>query len=156
MYNSALALHSWLRWAVLLIGLIAVVRAFRGRWSGAPWTRADDRAGLFFTSALDLQLLIGLLLYFSMSPITKEGLRDMGAAMANSGLRFWSVEHPVGMLAGIVLAHIGRGRIRRMSDSARRHRTALIFFTLALIVIVISIPWPGRPIIGRPLFRMGN
>ena len=74
--------------------------------------------------------------------------------MANTGLRFWTVEHPFGMLIGVALAHIGRGRIRKTRDAVRKHRTALIFFTLALIVIVISIPWPGRPIIGRPLFRL--
>jgi hypothetical protein len=156
MYNAALAFHSWLRWAILLLGLLAIARAISGRSSGRPWMRADERIAMFFTSALDLQMLIGLILYFALSPITKEGMRDMGAAMGNVGLRFWTVEHPVGMLIAITLAHIGQGRIRKTTDAVRRHRTALIFFTLALIVIVMSIPWPGRPIVGRPWFRMGN
>ena len=74
--------------------------------------------------------------------------------MANTGLRFWTVEHPFGMIVAIAVAHIGRSRIRKTTDAVRRHRTALIFFTIALIVIVITIPWPGRAIIGRPMFRM--
>ena len=156
MYNAALNAHSWIRWAILLFGLIAIARAISGRASGRPWSRADDRMGAFFAGALDLQMLIGLIMYFALSPITKEGIRDIGAAMANIGLRFWTVEHPFGMLIGVALAHVGRARIRKTPDAVRKHRTALIFFTLALIVIVISIPWPGRPIVGRPLFRIGN
>jgi len=154
MYDAALHAHSWLRWFVLLVGLVAIARAIVGRSSGRPWDRADDRLGAAFVGLLDLQLLIGLVLYFALSPITKEGMRDIGGAMANTGLRFWTIEHPFGMIVAIALAHIGRTRIRKTTDAARRHRTALIFFTLALIVIVITIPWPGRAIIGRPLFRM--
>ncbi|MEO7273876.1 MAG: hypothetical protein ABIX28_11085, partial [Vicinamibacterales bacterium] len=84
----------------------------------------------------------------------KAGMSDMGAAMANPGLRFWTVEHPFGMFLAIALAHIGRVRIRKGTDAVRRHRTALIFFTIALILIVLSTPWPGRELIGRPMFRM--
>ena len=154
MYDVALHAHSWLRWIALLVGLVAVARAFSGRSRRRPWTKGDDRLGASFTGLLDLQLLLGLVMYFALSPITKEGMRDMGAAMANTGLRFWTVEHPFGMFLAIAVAHIGRGRIRKTSDAVRRHRTALVFFTIALILIVISIPWPGRAIIGRPLFRM--
>ena len=57
-----------------------------------------------------------------------------------------------GMVIALVLAHLGRVRARR-TDSLRRHRgVAAIFFTLALVVILASIPWPGTPA-GRPLFR---
>jgi hypothetical protein len=154
MYDAALHAHSWLRWLALLLGLLAVARALSGRSSGRRWSRGDDLIGASFTGVLDLQMLIGLVMYFALSPITKEGMRDMGAAMANTGLRFWTVEHPFGMFLALAVAHIGRGRIRKASDATRRHRTALVFFTIALILIVISIPWPGRAIIGRPLFRM--
>jgi hypothetical protein len=156
MYNAALALHSLLRWLVLLLGLLVVARAFSGRSSGRPWSRADDLAISSFIGMLDLQMLIGLVLYFALSPITTEGIRDMGAAMGNTGLRFWTVEHPFGMIVAIALAHIGRARIRKTSDAVRRHRTALIFVALALLVMLITIPWPGRAIIGRPLLRLGS
>jgi hypothetical protein len=151
MYTLMLAIHSWIRWAVLLFGMIAIARAIAGR-SGRPWTSADDRAGMLFITALDLQVLVGLLLYFALSPITLQGLRDMGGAMSNAGLRFWAVEHPVQMILGVVLAHIGRARTRRTADDVKRHRAALIFFTLAVLVILLAIPWPGREM-GRPLFR---
>jgi len=151
MYDAALALHSWLRWAILLLGFLAVTRAVSGRSRGT-WTSADDRVGMLLTRALELQMLIGLILYFGLSPISHEGMLNIGAAMANSSLRFWTVEHPFGMVLGIALAHIGQSRIRKTGDGVKKHRTALIFYTLALVVILLTIPWPGR-LVGRPLFR---
>jgi hypothetical protein len=152
MYGLVLLIHSWLRWAVLLAGMVAAARGIGGWRRRKPWTLRDERAGLWFTIALDIQMLLGLLLYFALSPITRAALGDIGAAMANSALRFWAVEHVVGMIAGVAFAHIGRTRIHKTGDDGRRHRLAAIFFTLALLAIVISIPWPGTPN-ARPLFR---
>ena len=141
MYGLVLLVHSWLRWAVLAAGLAA---AFRG---GAR----ESSAGKWFTILLDVQIVLGLLLYFVLSPFTKSALGDFGAAMRNSQLRFFAVEHVFGMVIGVALAHIGRAKIRKASAD-RRPRLALIFYGLALLAILASIPWPGMPA-GRPLFR---
>ena len=153
MYPSVLLIHSWLRWAVLVAGLIAVFRGIGG-WSGARrWTRIDDRAGYWFVLLLDVQMLLGLVLYFFLSPFTTQALSDFGAAMKNSGLRYWAVEHAFGMILALALAHIGRVRVRKAA-AARKHRLTAIFLGLALLAILLSIPWPGMPA-GRPLFRWG-
>ncbi|HEX6974602.1 MAG TPA: hypothetical protein VF147_09380 [Vicinamibacterales bacterium] len=151
MYTGTLMLHSWVRWAVVIFGVIAVLRAIAGASGRRPWTAADDRAGMLFTMSLDLQVLIGLLLYFVLSPFTTDALKDFGTAMRTPQLRFWAVEHTFGMLVGLVLAHVGRVRIRK-ADTSRRHTIAAIFFTIALIAILASIPWPGTPN-GRPWLR---
>ena len=150
MYSIILLLHSWLRWAVLLAGFVVVARALaRG---GRPWTPTDERAGSWFVITLDLQPLLGALLYFALSPITRQAFDDFGAAMRTSGIRFWAVEHLFGMVIAIALAHVGKSRIRKAATDARRHRLALIFFGLALLAVIVSIPWPAMPN-GRPLFR---
>ncbi|MEO6213461.1 MAG: hypothetical protein ABIP65_07515 [Vicinamibacterales bacterium] len=149
MYTAVLMIHSWLRWAVLVAGLLAVARAATA--GGRPWTPADDRSTRWFTIALDVQVLLGLLLYFVLSPFTREAMGDFGAAMKTSGLRFWAVEHTFGMIIGAALAHVGAVRIRK-APMPRKHRLAVIFFGLALLVILASIPWPGTAA-GRPLFR---
>lgn len=150
-YAAALTLHAWLRWLVILAGLLAFGRAASGASGRKPWTPADDRAGFWFVAAVDVQLLLGLLLYAFLSPVTHQAFGDFGAAMKDPGQRFWAVEHAFGMLIGVVLTHIGRVRARR-ADSLRRHKVAAIFFGLALAVILASIPWPGTPN-GRPLLR---
>ncbi|MGH9370187.1 MAG: hypothetical protein ACRD15_01505 [Vicinamibacterales bacterium] len=152
MYPAVLLLHSWVRWAVVLFALLAIVRAISGAIGRRPWGRADDRAGTLFLRTLDLQMLLGLLVYFFLSPITRAAMADFGGAMKISGMRYWAVEHVVGMLIGVILAHRGQTRVRAIADPVRKHRVAAVFFVLALLVILASIPWPGTPD-ARPLFR---
>ena len=150
MYDVMIALHSVLRWVVLLLGLLAVGRGIAG-WSGRRWTSSDNRAGVLFVGFLDLQLLIGLILYLFLSPTVRAATVNIGAAMSDSALRFFLVEHAFGMLLAVTLAHIGRIRIRKAADDGRRHRSAAIYFGIALVLVLLSIPWPGMPA-GRPLW----
>lgn len=151
MYAAALILHSWIRWAVILAGLYAFARSVLGTSRGSQWTPADDRAGFWFVTAVDFQMLLGLILYFFLSPFTAQALHNFGGAMKDATLRFWAVEHAVGMVIALALVHIGRVRARK-TDSLRRHRVAAVFFGLALLLIFASIPWPGS-VHGRPLVR---
>lgn len=141
MYGLVLTIHSLLRWAVLAAGLAAVARG------GVR----DSSSGKWFVILLDIQMLLGLLLYFVLSPFTKAALGDFGGAMGNPQLRFFAVEHAFGMIIGLVLAHVGSVKIRKASPE-RRGKLAMIFYGLALVAILVSIPWPGMPA-GRPLFR---
>ena len=152
MYASALWLHSLLRWGILVVGLIAWFRAVGGFTAKRAWDGRDDLWGLVFSIALDVQFLVGLLLYAWLSPFTKLAFEDFGRAMANRSLRFWAVEHITGMILGIGFVHMGRLRLRKVTEAAAKHRVAMIFFGVALIVIIASIPWPGMPV-ARPLFR---
>ena len=149
-YAIVLTVHSWMRWAVLLAGIVVVGRALTS--GGRPWTPTDERAGRLFGISLDIQFLLGALLYFVLSPFTRQAMQDFGLAMRTSGLRFWAVEHVLGMVIAIALAHIGSARVRKAPTDQKRHRTALVFYGLALLAILASIPWPGMPN-GRPLIR---
>ena len=141
MYGIVLLIHSWLRWGVLAAGVAAVARG------GAH----GSSTGRWFTILLDVQMLIGLLLYFVLSPFTTSALGDFGAAMKSPQLRFFAVEHVFGMVIGIALAHIGAAKIKK-APAERRAKLAMIFYGLALVAILASIPWPGMTA-GRPLFR---
>jgi hypothetical protein len=151
MYPFVLALHSALRWVVLLAAVMVVVRACRS--TSAEWTSADDRAIQWFSIAFNLQVLVGLVLFLWLSPIPRGALHDLSAAMRAPQLRFWIVEHPFGMVVAIALTHIGRARIQRTPDRARKRRLLRTFFGLAIVLILASIPWPGLPY-GRPWGRM--
>ena len=151
LYAVVLTIHSWLRWIVLLAGVVAFLRSAVGASRRSTWTPADDRVGFWFTTVLDTQVFLGLVLYIFLSPFTHAAFGDIGEAMRNSALRFWVVEHLFGVVVGVALAHVGRARARK-TDSLRRHRVVAIFFGLALVAIVASIPWPGTPA-GRPLLR---
>src|SRR6185436_850919 len=135
MYSATLLVHSWLRWAVIATGLIAILGGVIGVARKGQWTPADDRAGLWFIITLDLQLLLGLALYGFLSPFTAEAMKDFGGAMKNSGLRYWAVEHAFGMFLGVALAHVGRARTKTV-EVTRRHKMAAIFFSLAVLAIL--------------------
>jgi hypothetical protein len=152
MYSAVLFLHSWLRWLVALLAILVIVRAASGMRARKLWSPADDRGMLFFMIAVDVQTLLGLLLYVGISPITAVAFQNLGAAMRTPSLRFFVVEHAIGMLVAVALAHVGRVKVRKAPDARAKHRLALTFVLLALVVIVLSIPWPGMPA-GRPLFR---
>jgi len=152
MYSTALWLHSWLRWAVLLTGLVAWLRAIGGKTARRPWTPQDELWGLLLTISVDLQFLVGVVLYAFVSPIVRQGLRNFSVAMQISVVRFFMIEHAVGMIAAIALVHIARVKIRKAADADRKHRLAMVFYGIALVLMIISIPWPGLPV-ARPLFR---
>lgn len=141
MYNFILILHNLIRWLVLIIGVLAVIRAFYGWLGKKEWVQIDDRLGLGFTIGMDIQLLLGLLLYFVFSPITKTAFQDFGAAMADADLRFFAVEHILMMVIAVILVHIGRALSRRADSDAGKFKRAAIFFSLGLLVVLAAIPW---------------
>ena len=146
MYPYVLGVHNIVRWLVLLAGVAAVFLAWRGWLGRRQWTAAEARATRAFTGLLDLQFLIGLSLYVVFSPLTRQAFRDMGAAMRDAPTRYFLVEHPVIMLAAIVVAHVGAVQVRRATTDAERFQRASIWFGLALAAIAGFIPW-ARPFV---------
>jgi hypothetical protein len=113
-------------------------------WLGNQrWKKTDNLMGIIFTSLMDLQLLVGLVLYFFLSPVTKLALNDFGAAMKNADLRFYAVEHLSMMLIAVVLVHIGRAKSKKVIADVSKFKIATIFYGLALVVMLAAIPW-GR------------
>ncbi|MFN7130772.1 MAG: hypothetical protein ACK4N5_01740 [Myxococcales bacterium] len=153
MYAVLLTLHSLLRWFVLGAGLAAVFFAIAGWRGNNPWTKRDRVVGAVFTGFLDLQFLLGLLLYF-VSPVLQAAFSNFGAAMKEPSLRFFAVEHMTGMLIAVVLVHVGRVLSKKAPDDAGKHKQAARFFVFALAIMLLAIPWPGMAW-GRPLFRFG-
>src|SRR5918993_3385248 len=105
MYSLVLNVHSWMRWIVIATCLWSILRAAMA--GGRPWTPADARASRLFMITLDIQMLLGLLLYLVLSPFTRQAMSNMGEAMKVSSLRFFVVEHLFGMIVALALAHIG-------------------------------------------------
>jgi len=157
MYPAVLMIHSLLRWLVVVVAVVAAGKALAGWFGKQPFTKLDDRLGLIFTGTMDVQLLVGLILYVFLSPLTQAAFQDPGAAMRDGTLRFFAVEHLAVMVAAVVLAHVGRAMSRRAPE-AGKHRRAALWYGLALLLILVSIPWPfysyGRPL--NPFWMLGG
>lgn len=145
-YPIVLALHNVVRWVVVLSAVIAFFAAYRGWLKRLEWTRPNQMIGLVFTSSLDVQLLLGLLLYFVFSPVTRAGLQNLSAVMTNADLRFFVLEHFGFMLVAVICAHLGSILSKKAESSTRKHRLAATWFTISLILIFLGIPWT-RPLL---------
>jgi hypothetical protein len=148
MYTYVLDFHSWLRWIAIAAGIAATVMAASSR-PGA----GRERSGLLFMISMDLQMLLGLLLYAFLSPTTAAIFKDFGAAMKDPVARFWAVEHVTMMVAAVILAHVGRVLGRKAATPGARRTRQLICFGLSTVLMIAGTPWPGMRA-GRPLFRV--
>jgi hypothetical protein len=150
-YTSVLSIHSWLRWVTLLLAIGATLNAWRPDpdLSQKPPGKTWD---VFFMMALDFQVLFGLLLYFGLSPFTRQGLENLSLAISQPAIRFWTFSHFGAMVAATVLVRIGRVLAINAATSADRRKWRFLFFLLTTLAIIAGIPWPGLSN-GRPLFR---
>ena len=149
MYQTLLVLHSWTRWFVLIFGLIAVYRAYVG-WSGRrPFLGADNGMSAAFSGFMWLQTLIGLGLYFGLSPWGLSGLKTYGQTH-DPVVRFFGMEHIAIMLLATILTQVGRIAVKKTSDSTLKHKKAFLYFGIALLLVLLMIPWgiwnPARPL----------
>lgn len=152
MYTPFLTIHSYLRWVVLVLAVVALVRAVGGVRARREWEATDEAASRWFIIGLDVQALVGIVLYAFLSPFTSVAFADLAAAMRDPALRLITIEHPVGMVVAIALAHVGRARSRKAGDPARKHRAAALFYGLSLLLMLLTTPWPFMAG-GRALFR---
>jgi hypothetical protein len=152
-YPIALLLHSWVRWAVLALLIVVVVRAWQGRTGFGAWLPLDERMHTVLVAVVDLQLLLGLWLY-GASPFARAFLGDLGTNIHNRELRFFGLEHVTMMLLAVALVHVGRARSKAVTDERLRFRRVFAWTAAALICVLASIPWPIFPV-ARPLFRLG-
>jgi hypothetical protein len=148
MYQTLLILHSWSRWFVLIFGLIAVYRAYVG-WTGRrPFVSADNGMSAAFSGFMWLQVLIGLGLYFGLSPWGLNAMKQAGA-MKDPTARFFGMEHALVMIIAAALAQVGRIAMKKASDDTLKHKKLFIYFGIALLLVLLMIPWgiwnPARP-----------
>ena len=140
MAHYLLVAHSILRWLVVLIALSVAGNMWWRYAKAAPWTGADRRAALIFTSALDIQFLLGIIVY-AVSPITREAMGHMADAMKSPTVRFFVAEHPMIMLFSLGLAHAGSSIARKAPTDRLKFLRAAGFFTLATGLMLWGIPW---------------
>ncbi len=150
MEKGLLDLHNLLRWLVLLFALLTIFRTAGGLNGKKTFTAGDRKTVLFLMISCDIQLLLGLALYFMKG--WWGVLTSGGNFMSNTAQRFFAMEHAVGMIIAIILVHVGYSAAKKnMADGAKFKR--VFWCTLiALLIIFATIPWPFREAIARPLF----
>ena len=147
-----LALHSWVRWLVLLSLVAAIFRAWRGYRQQAKFTKTDNSLRHWTATFAHIQLVLGILVY-SYSPLTQYFWKNKAAAIHNLPVSFFSLIHLLLMLTAIVVLTIGSALAKRKPTDAEKFKTMLLWFSIALLLIFLAIPWPFSPLATRPLLR---
>ncbi len=132
LYPHLLGFHGLFRWVVLAAAIAAIFVAFSG-WSGTkPPSTNLRRFSVIFVIAMDIELLVGLLLYFGASASC--------AVRSSPTVRpcFWPSFAPTS-------EELSRAKAR---TDLMKYRGAAIAFTISLLVMLAGIPW-------RSLLRSG-
>ncbi|MDB5121177.1 MAG: hypothetical protein JWN56_2395 [Sphingobacteriales bacterium] len=146
MYNILKHLHSGFRYIVFILLILALIQALTRLFGKKPYTETNRKINLFALISAHTQLLIGIILYF-VSPMVQ--FNNMGAAMKDAVLRYWTVEHWVMMVFAIILITVGHSKSKKAIDAINKHRAIAMYYGLAIIVILAAIYQSGRPIIGQ-------
>lgn len=147
-----LYLHSYLRWVILILLLLAFYKNFVDRQRA--FTPTHQKLGLILMICADIMLLIGIYQWAAGETWGLISIKSRGFAevMKDPVARFYAIEHPTGMLLAIIFIHLGYSYGKKAVSDPQKHKRILLYFGLALLIILISIPWPFREHIGRPWF----
>ncbi|MEZ4516542.1 MAG: hypothetical protein R3C44_06790 [Chloroflexota bacterium] len=114
-------IHGELRWVIAIVAIIVLVKFAIG-WLGKREYQSIDRTLLVvFTSLLDINLLLGLVLLFTMG--------ISGAAR---------LEHAVTMILAVIAAHL-TALWRNLDDSTIKYRNQFLMVLVSVILLILGV-----------------
>jgi uncharacterized membrane protein YozB (DUF420 family) len=152
MYQTLLICHSFIRWFVLISLLYSIVRAYKGYSSQLVFAKTDNSIRHWTATIAHIQLIFGILIYVQ-SPVVKYFWKNFNEGVENTETLFFGLLHVFLMLTAIVLITTGSALAKRKKTDKDKFKTILLWFSIALLIIFIAIPWPFSPLSNRPYFR---
>jgi hypothetical protein len=146
MYATFLFIHSITRWLVLIGLLYTLATHLEGLLSKRPYDRSDHIVRNIGKGFTELQLLIGFVLYFLLSPTTQSFFRS-GIGGSGSEELFFGIYHLAMMFVAVAVLSVGNGMAKKAQTDKDKFKKTLVFFSVALLLILAAIPW------FRPLLR---
>ena len=140
MYSILRSVHSYWAYFVLILLVLAILNALRGRISGKEFGAKDLRISLFGLIFSHIQLLIGLILYFVYPWFDQWSALGMGV-MKDAQTRLYLVEHPITNLLAIVLITMGWSMHKRQTTSSKKFLRIALFYSIGLLLLLSRIPW---------------
>jgi uncharacterized membrane protein len=144
MYEALKHAHSGFRWVIIALLIFAIFNAFTRK---NVYEKKDKMIYLFTMISLHVMLIIGLVLNF-ISP----KVQYASGFMKDASLRFYGMEHLLGMILAIVIITVGRRKAENAIEAADKHKKIRTFYTIGLIIVLAMIPWPFRTALGGAWF----
>ncbi|UTA67317.1 MULTISPECIES: hypothetical protein [Emticicia] len=140
MYQIIQPIHSYLAYLTLILLAYATINGISGVSNEKAFEEKHLKVNKFALIATHTMFLLGILLLFT-SPIAQSAFADMKAAMKDKTLRLYAVEHPTINLIAVILVTVGNARVKRAVGNGKKFKQTMIFFGLALVLILSRIPW---------------
>lgn len=120
--------HSGWRYVVILVAVVAIAKFLLGWLANQEWSKFDQVLSVLFPVSIDIQWLLGLLLYFLSPAAWFHG---------RGSVNFW--EHFATMTLALAAAHYGSIRARRQTEPQSRFRTLAIWSIVAGALVGLGV-----------------
>lgn len=122
--NILLMLHSILRWIILLVAVIAIVKFALGWLQGSAFRGMDRGLMSGFSGLMDLQATLGIIFL-------------LWSGFTGAGFPAFRIEHGVTMIVAASVAHLSARW--KNADDKTRFRNNLFTIIAALILVMIGL-----------------
>lgn len=153
MYIYLLSFHSIFRWLVVIGIVYTLYRVYSGLFTSGNYSNSVDKARKYTVIFSHIQLIIGLLLYF-FGPMTTHFMSNFSTAVKIKEFRFYGLEHSIVMILAIALLTMGSALSKKKTEDRAKFKVLALWFTVALILILLMTPWPVSMFSERPLLRL--
>ncbi len=116
--------------------LFVLYRSYSGWLGTSSYSKVDKATGGALVGMAHLQLLLGLIIYFSVSVWFDLLKADFGGVMKDSAARLRAIEHPLTMIIAVLLIQLGRSFSKKKTDDKQKFKTVAIYTTIALLLIL--------------------
>jgi len=141
MYSSIKELHSYFAFAVLGLLVLTILNSLVGLSRKRPFNLQDRRIAMIALIFSHVQLVLGLIMLFTSPYFDAVKAGGMGAAMKDSTLRLYVVEHPLINIIAIALITIGWSKHKKTEEDTKKFKFIGVFYVIGLILLLSRIPW---------------
>lgn len=145
-----IATHSVFRYLLLIVLLATIYLAWEGDSFNKKYTKRDRILAGVTSGISHVQLILGFGLYIQ-SPVSQGFWAHKSFQWTDNF--FFGVVHFTLMSIAIVFITIGAALAKRETNDKKRFKIIFRYFTFALVIILIAIPWPFSPLAQRPFIR---
>ncbi len=143
-----LYIHSILRYIILLFAAIVAFQSLTGLLGKKRFLKSNRMPALLLLIFCDLQLLMGISLYYFK--IIETGILKSGMVMKDTYSRFYAMEHSLSMVIAIILVHVGYSVTKKNIDDDRKFKRLFWCSFVALAIFMAMTPWAAKQVVGRP------
>ena len=141
MYDIIREGHSIIRWLLLAMMLFGLYWSWMGVRRGKTWGLSEARIVAGLGGLIDLQLALGFILYFVLSPSTTGIFSNLLQTVQTPGFLILGVFHPLAMIASAIVLHLIKPQTKKLGADKARFTKMGTLIIISLILILLAIPW---------------